>query len=192
MPALPSWLTDPLWDQFEALLPERPAYAQTHPLGCHRPRIMDRIVFDKLVQVLVFGCGYRRISDEACSATTIRGRRDEWIKLGVFERLELIVLEAYDRIVGLALQDIPVDGCHTKAVSGGECAGPSPVNRRKGGLKRSTATDGNGIPLGAVAAPATATTPRCSAPPWSNCGGSARFPRRPPCIWTTPTGSSRE
>lgn len=153
MPALPSWLTEPLWDQFAALLPERPAYAATHPLGCHRPRINDRTVFDKLVQVLVFGCGYRKIEDETCSATTLRERRDEWVELGVFEQLELIVLAAYDRIVGLALDDIPIDGCHTKAVSGGECAGPSPVDRRKGGMKRSTATDGNGIPLGAVAAP---------------------------------------
>jgi hypothetical protein len=32
-------------------------------------------VFDKLVQVLVFGCGYRKIADAACSATTIRDRR---------------------------------------------------------------------------------------------------------------------
>lgn len=153
MPVLPSWLTEPLWDQFAALLPERPVYAEAHPLGCHRPRINDRVIFDKLVQVLVFGCGYRRIADETCSATTIRSRRDEWVELRVFERLEMIVLEAYDRIVGLALEDIPVDGCHTKAPSGGECSGPSPVDRRKGGLKRSTATDGKGIPLGAVAAP---------------------------------------
>jgi transposase len=153
VPALPSWLTEPLWDQFAALLPERPVYSETHPLGCHRPRINDRVIFDKLVQILVFGCGYRRVADATCSATTIRDRRDKWVELGVFERLEMIVLEAYDRMVGLALEDIPVDGCHTKAPCGGECSGPSPVDRRKGGLKRSTATDGNGIPLGAVAAP---------------------------------------
>jgi hypothetical protein len=48
----------------------------TYPLGCHRPRIPDRIVFDKLIQVLVFGCGYRRIADATCSATTLRRRRD--------------------------------------------------------------------------------------------------------------------
>jgi hypothetical protein len=36
--------------------------------------------------------------------------RDEWVELGVFEKLELIVLEACDRITGLALADIPVDG----------------------------------------------------------------------------------
>jgi hypothetical protein len=41
-----------LWQQFAALLPER---AVDHPLGCHRPRIPDRVVFEKFVQVLVFG-----------------------------------------------------------------------------------------------------------------------------------------
>jgi hypothetical protein len=45
---LPSWIIDPLWDQFAALLPE---HIDTHPLGCHRPRVPDRVVFDKLVQV---------------------------------------------------------------------------------------------------------------------------------------------
>ena len=44
MPALPSWLADPLWDQFAALLPPRPTYVATHPWGCHRRRIGDRIV----------------------------------------------------------------------------------------------------------------------------------------------------
>lgn len=52
MPALPSWLTDPLWDQFAALLPPRPEFVPTHPWGCHRRRIADRIVFDKLIAVL--------------------------------------------------------------------------------------------------------------------------------------------
>jgi transposase len=78
VPALPSWLTEPLWDQFAALLPPRPTYDTAHPLGCHRRRIADRIVFDKLLQVLRFGCSYQGIADTTCSATTIRTRRDEW------------------------------------------------------------------------------------------------------------------
>jgi hypothetical protein len=77
VPALPSWLITPLWDQFCALLPDRGPYHPDHPLGCHRPRVTDRVVFDKLVQVLVFGCGYRKIADHTCSATTIRDRRDQ-------------------------------------------------------------------------------------------------------------------
>jgi transposase len=80
VPALPSSVLEPLWVQIAALLPAR---QDTHPLGCHRPRIADRIVFDKLIQVLVFGCGYRRIADQGCSATTLRRRRDEWITAGV-------------------------------------------------------------------------------------------------------------
>ena len=62
MPAIPSWLLEPLWDQFAALLPPRPVYDPAHPLGCHRRRIPNRIVFEKLVQVLRFGC-HRRMSD---------------------------------------------------------------------------------------------------------------------------------
>jgi len=36
---------------------------------------------------------------------------------------------------------------HAKAPSGGECAGQSPVDRGKRGLKRSQLTDGYGIPV---------------------------------------------
>jgi IS5 family transposase len=42
----------------------------------------------------------------------------------------------------------------TKAPCGGEKAGRSPVDRGKRGIKRSTAVDARGIPLGTVAAPA--------------------------------------
>jgi transposase len=81
VPALPSCIFQPLWDEFAALLPPR---HDPHPLGCQRLRIPDRIIFDKLIQVLVFGCGYRRIEDATCSAT-LRRRRDEWIALGLAE-----------------------------------------------------------------------------------------------------------
>jgi len=151
VPALPSCILEPLWGQFAALLPSRRV---THPLGCHRPRIPDRVIFDKLIQVLVFGCGYRRIDDHTCSATTLRRRRDEWIALGLADRLRLIALAAYDRMIGLELSDIAVDGCITKAPCGGQAAGRSPVDRGKQGRKRSVATDAKGIPLGAVPAPA--------------------------------------
>jgi transposase len=151
VPALPSSILEPLWVQVAALLPVR---HDSHPLGCHRPRIPDRMVFDKLIQVLVFGCGYRRIADHTCSATTLRRRRDEWIALGLAEQLRLAVLPAYDRMLGLSLDHLAVDGCTTKAPCGGQSAGPSPVDRRKQGLKRSVAVEAGGIPLAAVPAPA--------------------------------------
>jgi transposase len=151
VPALPSCIIDPIWDQFVALLPP---HQDTHPLGCHRPRVGDRVVFDKLVQVLVFGCAYHRIADGTCSATTLRRRRDAWIALGLMDRLQTLVLTQYDRMVGLELGDLAVDSCITTAPCGGEMAGRSPVDRGKQGLKRSTVVDANGLPLGTIAAPA--------------------------------------
>src|SRR5438270_4179819 len=84
MPAISPYIIEPIWEQFRALLPER---KPDHPLGCHRPRIPDQVVFEKLLQILVFGCAYWRIADEACSATTLRRRRDEWIEAGVMDVL---------------------------------------------------------------------------------------------------------
>ena len=126
-----------------------------HPsAGLSPPRIPDRLVFDKLIQVLVFGCGYRRIADATCSATTLRRRRDEWISAGVANQLRLAVLGAYDRMLGLELEHLAVDSCTTKAPCGGQAAGPSPVDRRKQGLKRSVTVEAGGIPLAALPAPA--------------------------------------
>lgn len=151
MPAVPLFIIEPLWSQFEALIPP---VVDEHPLGCHRPRVADRVVFDKLINVLVLGASYAKIGDVTCSATTIRRRRDEWIDADIFDELQLLCLEAYDRIVGLDLANLCVDGCIVKAPCGGEIAGRSPVDRGKLGTKRSVVTDGNGIPVGVVAAPA--------------------------------------
>jgi transposase len=49
VPALQPYLTEPIWEQSSALLPERKT---DHPLGCQRSRISDRTVFEKLVHVL--------------------------------------------------------------------------------------------------------------------------------------------
>jgi transposase len=96
MPAIQPYIIEPIWEQFAALLPERKT---DHPLGCHRARIPDRVVFEKLVEVLVFGCAYWRIADEKCSAMTLRRRRDEWIEAGTMDALEQIVKETWDLLL---------------------------------------------------------------------------------------------
>lgn len=149
VPAVPSSVIEPIWRQLAALIPP---VVDNHPLGCHRQRVSDRVVFDKLVQVLVLGAAYAKVADATCSATTIRRRRDEWIAAGVFAALEQACLEAYDKIVGLELTNLCVDGCVIKAPCAGQAAGPSPVDRAKQGTKRSLMVEGNGIPIGCVVA----------------------------------------
>jgi transposase len=152
MPVLPVCLFEPLWIQFSALLPERPRFSPTHPLGCHRERVADRVVFEHVIAALVHGSGYERIASPGCSDGTIRRRLKEWAAAGLSEQVHALALAAYDRMIGLELDDLAVDGCITKAPSGGEVAGRSPVDRGKGGLKRSILTEGTGLPLHLVAA----------------------------------------
>src|SRR5215210_1417349 len=111
------------------------------------PATGQAVVFEKLGQILVFGCAYWRIADEGCSATTLRRRRDEWIEEGTMDALREMVLGAYDRLIGLVLDDLAVDGCITKAPCGGEKADNSPVDRGKRGIKRSTVVDACDIRL---------------------------------------------
>jgi hypothetical protein len=131
VPALPPYIIEPIWEQLVALLPQREI---NHPLGCQRPRIPDRVIFEKLVQVLVFGCAYERIADEECSATTLRDLCEEWIELGVMDALRKLALEAYDlALAGWNFRRWRWNGCITKAPCGGEKAGRSPVDREESG-----------------------------------------------------------
>ena len=119
------------------------------------------MVFDHLIAALVYGAGYERIADASCSATTMRRRRDEWARAGLMSQLSAVALAAYERMIGLKLDAVAVDGCITKAPCGGEVAGRSPVDRGKGGLKRSQLCDAAGIPIAAIpaTAPASAAQP---------------------------------
>ncbi|MPY55253.1 IS5 family transposase [Streptomyces acidicola] len=150
MPAVPSCLLEPLWNQFAALLPARGEFVTDHLLGCHRRRIADRTVFEHIVLALVHGSGYERVSTPGCSDRTIRRRVKESSDQGISEQVHALALKAYDRMVGLGLYEISVDACVTKAPSGGEKAERSPVDRGKQGLKRSVASDDCGVPLGIV------------------------------------------
>lgn len=152
MPAMPVSLLEPVWEQFAALLPDRLMFSPTHPLGCHRRRIPDRLVFEHVVAALVHGSGYERIARPGCSDRTIRRRLAEWAAAGLAETLHRLILEQYDRMIGLDLSDLAVDGCITKAPGGGEAAGRSPVDRGKQGLKRVTVTEAVGVPLQLVSA----------------------------------------
>lgn len=98
-------------------------------------------MFEHVVLALPHGSGYERIASPGCSDRTIRRRVKQWAELGIAQRVHASALEAYDRMIGLGLAEVSVDGCITKAPSGGEKAGRLLVDRGKQGLKRSVASD---------------------------------------------------
>jgi len=154
VPLLPASLIEPLWVEFAALIESdsRPEFRSTHPWGCHRRRVPDRVVFDHVIAALVHGSGYERIATPGCSDRTIRRRLDDWATAGIGQDVLRAALAGYDQMIGLDLDDLSVDTSITKAPGGGEVAGRSPVDRGKQGTKRSVACDGDGIPLHLVAA----------------------------------------
>jgi hypothetical protein len=117
VPALPSCLLDPLREQFLALLPP---HIDEHPPGCHRPRIDDAVVFDKLVEALIFHAGYEQIADADCSATTMRRAGTSgsgWVSsIGC----DWPAWTPTRRWSGWTWPTWPVDGCTTEAPCGEE------------------------------------------------------------------------
>ena len=148
MRALDTEVVNVIFDTIEDLLP---IAGETHPLGCHRPRVPDRLCFRGIMIRLTTGSSWvdiEAILDHAVSDTTLRARRDEWIDAGIFDSLFDQALAAFDRIIGLDLDHVAIDGSLHKAPCGGEGTGPNPTDRGKLGHKWSIAVDANGIPLG--------------------------------------------
>lgn len=148
MRALDPEVFDAVWAGIEPLIPVR---VETHPLGCHRPRVPDRDCFEVMLVRLVTGCSWEdaeRLCGNKVSDTTVRERRDEWIDDGVFDAIAQEAIAAYDRVIGLELGDTAVDGSLHKAPGGGEGTGKNPTDRAKLGWKWSILTDRAGIPIG--------------------------------------------
>ena len=148
MRALDPEVVDAIWAAIEPLVPVPEV---SHPLGCHRPRASDRECFRVMLVRLATGCSWEdaeRLCGGAVSDTTVRARRDEWIEAGVFDAVAEEAVRAYDRIVGLGLGDVALDGSLHKSPCGGEGTGPNPTDRAKLGWKWSVLTDADGIPIG--------------------------------------------
>ena len=143
-----SEVADAIWAAIEPMLPTP---VDEHPLGCHNPRVADRVCFRGILIRLVTGASWvdiEAIMDFEVSDTTLRARRDEWIDAGVFDQLEAEARAGYDRIIELDLDVVAIDGSLHKAPCGGEGTGPSPVDRGKLGWKWSVASERSGIPIG--------------------------------------------
>lgn len=146
--ALDPEVVDAIWAAIEPILP---VPADDHPLGCHNPRVADRVCFRGILIRLVTGASWvdiEAIMNFEVSDTTLRTRRDAWIAAGVFDQLETEARAGYDRILELRLDVVAIDGSLHKAPYGGEGTGKSPVDRGKLGWKWSVASERAGIPIG--------------------------------------------
>jgi transposase len=147
MRALDPEVSDAVFVTIEWLVPPAPKRRQ----GGGRRRVPDRLIFRGLMIRLVTGVAWETVEfllDHEVSDTTLRARRDEWIRAGVFNRLMAQALRAYDKVIGLDTTDVVIDGSHHPAPCGGEGTGIAPGNKGRLAWKWSTAVEAAGIPLG--------------------------------------------
>ena len=136
---------DPVFDFIEYLFPGSPR----HPLGCHRRRVSNRLVFHGLLLRLVTGASWETIEimlNRQVSDTTLRARRDEWIEAGIFSQLIAHAMNAYQHVIGYDLNDVFIDGCNNDAI-GSEGTGFNPKHPGKQGWKFVIAVDTAGAPV---------------------------------------------
>jgi transposase len=148
MRALDPEVKDVIWQAIEPLIP---IPVDNHPLGTHRPRASDRDCFEVMLVRLVTGCSWEdaeKLTGGKVSDTTARARRDEWEKAGVFDAIAAEAINAFDKIVGIDLTDVALDGSSHKSPCGGPGTGKNPTDRAKLGWKWSVLTDAHGIPIG--------------------------------------------
>lgn len=139
MRALERNVRDAVWQSIEQLLPDPPE----HPLGCHRPRVPDRLCFHGLLIRLTTGSSWQDIEailDFKVSDTTLRASRDEWIAVGVFDQIHAEAIVAFGRVIGLDLSEVSIDGSVHKGPCGGRGHGQNPIGRSLAGNGRTEST----------------------------------------------------
>ena len=85
------------------------------------------------------GCSWEdaeRLCGNKVSDTTAGDRRDEWIKAGVFTAIAKEAIAGYDKIIGLDLSDVAVDGSLHKS--------PAEVRERARIRRTEPSSDGSG------------------------------------------------
>jgi transposase len=190
MRALEPEVVDAIFAAIEPLLPEPPE----HPLGCHRPRISDRLCFWGILIRLTTGSSWvdiEAILEHRVSDTTLRARRDEWIAAGVFDQLRAEAVAAFDRIIGSTSPKWRSTAALHKAPYGGEGTGKSPVDRGKLGWKWSVGVDRHGIPFGWAIDGANRNDVRLLGPPSTRSPPTAGPTRSRPCTSTAATTTPR-
>ena len=107
-------ISDSLWQRVEPLLP---VYKRSCKGG--RPRLPLRKIVTGILYVLRTGCQWKAMPSEFGSGSAIHSYFQEWVQLGVFERLWQHALEEYDEMKGIDWRWQSLDGAMTKAPLGG-------------------------------------------------------------------------
>jgi putative transposase len=117
-----------------------------------------------MLYVLRTGIQWNALPREIGASTTVYDRFREWERDGFFQRLWAAGLQEFDDLVGIDWEWQAMDGVMTKAPFGGAATGANPTDRGKRGTKRSTLSEGHGLPMAIAVAGANVPDMKLAAP----------------------------
>ena len=108
-------IPDEIWKRVVPLLP---CPRMKKKIG--RPRMANRKAMTAILYVMRTGCQWKALPHSLGAASTVHDRFQEWRKAGVFKRMWIDALRAYDKYVGISWNWQSMDGIITKAPLGGK------------------------------------------------------------------------
>ena len=107
-------IPDEVWNEVRRILPsEKPSNTKG------RPPVSYRKVLDGILYVLRTGCQWKMLSKDYGSGSTCHRRFQQWVRLGVFQRLWVRLLQVYDGVKGIKWNWQSLDSISVKAPLGG-------------------------------------------------------------------------
>jgi transposase len=107
-------IPDNVWNEVKHILPkEKPRNTKGHPAVSFR-KVLDGILF-----VLRTGCQWKMLPKEYGSGSTCHRRFQQWVRMGVFQKLWVRLLKIYDDIRGIDWKWQSLDSASIKAPLGG-------------------------------------------------------------------------
>lgn len=112
-------IPDDVWNEAKNILPkEKPHNTRGHPA------VPFRIVLDGILFVLRTGCQWKMLPKEYGSGSTSHRRFQQWVRMGVFQKLWVRLLKIYDDIQGIKWKWQSLDSVTIKAPLGGTKQAP--------------------------------------------------------------------
>ncbi len=109
------YIPDDMWGEFKKVLPPE---KKAGTVG--RPAVQYRKVLDGILYLLRTGCQWKKIPREYVSGSTCHTRFQEWVRLGVFQKVWKKILGKYDSIKGIGWNWQSLDSATVKAPLGGK------------------------------------------------------------------------
>lgn len=107
-------IPDEVWDEVRCILPPEKS---SNTKG--RPPVQYRKVLDGILYVLRTGCQWKMLSRDYGSGSTCHRRFQQWVRLGVFQRLWIRLLQVYNDVKGIKWNWQSLDSISVKAPLGG-------------------------------------------------------------------------